>query len=119
MCSIKLNTQEIVDGQIHENDICTAATCALENTAVTLTYMLVPPLLKPVVYPLIRACPPARLQTLNIARMQLYTAAMTLAQNAVKRLGLPWHDEINMAKHFGELHLWLPPCMTSWSAPCC
>jgi hypothetical protein len=99
---VKLQTQEVVDGQIHENALVKAATYALENTAVTLTYMLLPPLLKPVLYPLIRRFPPQRLRGLNVARMQLFTAALTLAQNAMARLGLPWRDEVNMVANFGE-----------------
>jgi hypothetical protein len=91
-----------VDGQIHENALVKAATYALENTAVTLTYMLLPPLLKPVLYPLIRRFPPKRLRNLNIARMQLFTAALTLAKNAMARLGLPWRDEVHMVANFGE-----------------
>eukprot|EP00878_Enallax_costatus_P020682 GHUV01021871.1.p1 GENE.GHUV01021871.1~~GHUV01021871.1.p1 ORF type:complete len:448 (+),score=109.54 GHUV01021871.1:312-1655(+) len=97
---VKLRTQEVVNGQIQENAIVTAATYALENTAVTLTYMLTPPLLKPLVWPLVQRFPSKRLQGLNIARMQLYTAALTLTHNAMKRLGLPFNDEIQMAKNF-------------------
>jgi hypothetical protein len=99
---VKLQTQEIVAGQIRENAIVRAATYALENTAVTLTFMLLPPLLKPLLYPIIRRFPPRRLQQLNIARMQLFTAALTLARNAMGRLGLPWRDEVNMVASFGE-----------------
>jgi hypothetical protein len=99
---VKLQTQEIVDGQIRENAIVRAATYALENTAVTLTFMLLPPLLKPVLYPIIRRFPPRRLRDLNTARMQLFTAALTLARNAMARLGLPWRDEVNMVANFGE-----------------
>ncbi|KAF8072353.1 D-xylose-proton symporter [Scenedesmus sp. PABB004] len=97
---VKLDTQEVVDGEIRENAIVAAATYALENTAVTLTFMLTPPLLKPLVWPLVQAFPPARLRQLNVCRMQLFTAALTLAQNALTRLGLPWRDEIGMAKRF-------------------
>jgi hypothetical protein len=99
---VKLQTQEVVDGQIRENALVKAATYALENTAVTLTYMLLPPLLKPVLYPLIRRFPPQRLRNLNVARMQLFTAALTLAKNTMGRLGLPWKDEVNMVANFGE-----------------
>lgn len=108
VCRVKLQTQEVVDGQIRENVIVTAATYALENTAVTLTYMLTPPLLKCVVWPLVQRFPSQRLQGLNIARMQLYTAALTLTHNAMKRLGLPLNDELQMARHFGEC------CYTVW-----
>eukprot|EP00882_Tetradesmus_deserticola_P021759 GHRQ01023556.1.p1 GENE.GHRQ01023556.1~~GHRQ01023556.1.p1 ORF type:complete len:316 (+),score=147.96 GHRQ01023556.1:1689-2636(+) len=97
---VKLQTQEVVDGQIRENVIVKAATYALENTAKTLTFMLLPPLLKPVLYPLIRRFPPQRLRGLNTARMQLFTAALTLAKNAMTRLGLPWQDEVNMTDKF-------------------
>lgn len=101
-CRVKLQTQEIGDGQIHENAIVSAATYALENTATTLTYMLTPPLLKPLLWPIVQRFPSERLQGLNIARMQLLTAALTLTQNAMKRLGLPFDDEIQMAKNFGK-----------------
>lgn len=102
VCSVKFETQEVIDGVIRENALVRAATYALENTAVTLTYMVIPPLLKPLLYPLIRSLPPARLAQLNIARMQLFSAAGTLAQNAMRRLGIPWRDELNMMKAFGE-----------------
>eukprot|EP00882_Tetradesmus_deserticola_P026751 GHRQ01029541.1.p1 GENE.GHRQ01029541.1~~GHRQ01029541.1.p1 ORF type:complete len:239 (+),score=91.55 GHRQ01029541.1:2-718(+) len=102
---VKLQTQEVVDGQIRENVIVKAATYALENTAKTLTFMLLPPLLKPVLYPLIRRFPPQRLRGLNTARMQLFTAALTLAKNAMTRLGLPWQDEVNMTDKFGETEI--------------
>lgn len=101
---VKLQTQEMVDGQIRENAIVAAATYALENTAVTLTFMLLPRLLKPAMYPLIRRFPPKRLAQLNVARMQLFTAALTLARNAMARLGLPWRDEVHMVPNFGERH---------------
>ncbi|WIA07921.1 hypothetical protein OEZ85_007399 [Tetradesmus obliquus] len=97
---VKLQTQEMVDGQIRENAIVAAATYALENTAVTLTFMLLPRLLKPALYPLIRRFPPKRLAQLNVARMQLFTAALTLARNAMARLGLPWRDEVHMVPNF-------------------
>lgn len=101
-CSIKFNTQQVVDGQIHENAIVQAANIALENTAKTLTWMLTPPLLKPLVWPLVARLPPPPLEALNIARMQLYTAALTLARNAMQRLGMPWDDDLNMRQAFGE-----------------
>lgn len=104
---MKLHRQEVVDGQIRENPVVTAATYALENTAVTLTYMLTPPLLKPLVWRLVQRFPSTRLEGLNIARMQLFTAALTLTHNAMNRLGLPFKDNIQMSKHFGGSHgLW-------------
>jgi hypothetical protein len=103
LCRVKFQTQEVVNGQIRENALVSAAKYALENTALTLCFMAVPPLLKPVLYPLIRRFPPPRLQKLNIARMQLYTAATTLADNAMQRLGITWKDELNLMKAFGEL----------------
>jgi hypothetical protein len=78
-----------------------AANYALENTAVALTYMLVPPLLKPVVWRLLAAAPPPRMRELNAARRKLFGAAETLAANAVRRLGLVWEDDIGMAAAFG------------------
>lgn len=99
---MKFNTQEVVQGQIHEHPIVHAANVALEKTGKTLTWMLMPPLLKPLVYPLVSRFPPAQLEHLNVARMQLYTAALTLARNAMERLGMPWDDELRMAESFGE-----------------
>jgi hypothetical protein len=117
---VKFNTQEVVQGQIHEHPIVHAANVALENTGKMLTWMLMPPLLKPFVYPLVSRFPPAQLEQLNVARMQLYTAALTLARNAMHRLGLPWDDELRMTEAFGEflsastisaiLSLGLSPC---------
>eukprot|EP00775_Hariotina_reticulata_P005689 gene5689-5927_t len=97
---VKFQTQEVVNGQIRENALVSAAKYALENTALTLCFMAVPPLLKPLLYPLIRRFPPPRLQKLNIARMQLYTAAATLADNAMQRLGITWKDELNLLQAF-------------------
>lgn len=100
---VKFQTQEVVNGQIRENALVSAAKYALENTALTLCFMAVPPMLKPLLYPLIRRFPPPRLQKLNIARMQLYTAAAMLADNAMRRLGITWKDELNLLQAFGEL----------------
>lgn len=116
--SVKLHTQEVVDGQIRENDVVKAATYALENTAVTLTYMLTPPLLKPLVWPLVQRFPAKRLHKLNIARMQLFTAALTLTKNAMTRLGLPFQDEINMTSNFGECYNLVSVCLTPSCGNC-
>lgn len=90
------------NGQIHEHPIVQAANVALESTAKTLTWMLTPPLLKPLVWPVVSLCPPSAIRTLNIARMQLYTAALTLARNAMERIGAPWNDELRVTQAFGE-----------------
>jgi hypothetical protein len=101
-CRVKFNTQEVVDGQIHEHPIVQAANVALENTAKTLTWMLTPPLLRPLVWPIVSRMPPKPIAVLNVARMQLYTAALTLARNAVGRLGSPWRDDLQITQAFGK-----------------
>jgi len=100
--SVEFNTQEVINGEIHENAIVQAANVALENTGKTLTWMLTPRLLKPLVWSLVAKFPPQQIQALNVARMQLYTAALTLARNAMGRLGMAWTDELNMAAAFGK-----------------
>lgn len=99
---MKFNTQEVVNGQIHEHPIVQAANVALENTAKTLTWMLTPPLLRPLVWPIVSRIPPKPIAALNVARMQLYTAALTLARNAVGRLGSPWKDDLQITQAFGK-----------------
>lgn len=84
-----------------EHPIVHAANVALENTGKTLTWMLTPPLLKPLVWPAVALLPLPLLQSLNVARMQLYTAALTLARNAMERLGTAWNDDLRVAQAFG------------------
>lgn len=110
-CRVKFNTQEVVGGQIHEHPIVHAANVALEQTGKTLTWMLMPPLLKPLVWPLVSRFPPRQLEQLNVARMQLYMAALTLARNAMTRLGLPWQDELQLTEAFGGFQRCCSPCM--------
>jgi len=94
--------REIINGEIHENAIVQAANVALENMGKTLTWMLTPRLLKPLVWSLVEKLPPQQIRALNVARMQLYTAALTLARNAMGRLGTAWTDELNMSAAFGK-----------------
>lgn len=103
LASVEFNTQEVINGEIYENVIVQAANVALENTGKTLTWMLTPRLLKPLVWSLVAKFPPPQIRALNVARMQLYTAALTLARNAMGRLGMAWTDELNMAAAFGKL----------------
>jgi hypothetical protein len=100
---VKFDTQEVdAAGQIHEDPLVRAANYALENTGLSLRFMLTPRLLRRLVWALVRAAPPPSINSLNVARMQLYTAALTLARNAMHRLGRPWVDELGMAQAFGE-----------------
>lgn len=97
---VKFDTHTVVDGQMAEHPIVHAANVALENTGKTLTWMLTPPLLKPLVWRAVALLPPPLLASLNVARMQLYTAALTLARNAMERLGTPWDDELRVTQAF-------------------
>jgi hypothetical protein len=101
--SVKFDTHTVVNGQMAEHPIVHAANVALENTGKTLTWMLTPPLLKPLVWRAVALLPPPLLASLNVARMKLYTAALTLARNAMERLGTPWNDELRVTQAFGEL----------------
>jgi hypothetical protein len=88
-------------GRVREDAIVRAANFALENTGLTLKYMITPHALRPLVWAAVRAAPPAAIDALNVARMQLFSAAVCLARNAMARLGRPWADELRMADKFG------------------
>lgn len=122
-CSVKFDTQDRIAGQIHENVLVAAAKYVLENTAAALQFMLVPPLLKPLTWALLRAFPTKQLYQLNLARSQLYMAGICLAKNAMKRMGAQWVDELGMEKEFGECHvaseqLYSPCTHTRLQQPC-
>lgn len=63
------------------------------------------------------------LASLNRARSVIYTAALTLIKNAVRRLGTDWVDDLGMEKAFGAPsvgHVWqhaLQGCMLKRTAP--
>lgn len=89
-------------GQIHGNVLVEAAHYAMEKTALMLQFMLVPGLLKPVVYALVRTFPIAVLAKLNQCRCQLYMASLMLAKNSMERLGMKVKDDLGMFQAFGE-----------------
>ena len=91
------------DGSMTENVLVGAARYALENTAAALWAMMIPPLLKPAAYALLRRFPTPQLATLNLVRTQLFTAGIVLAKNAMRRLGIAWTDDLGMEAEFGEL----------------
>jgi hypothetical protein len=67
-----------------------------------LQFMLVPGLLKPLVYAIVRTFPIPVLAQLNRCRCQLYMASLMLAKNSMERLGMKVKDDLGMYKAFGE-----------------
>ena len=102
-CRVPFDTQvQTNDGKVQENALVSAAHFALEHTATMLIFMLVPKVLRPVVYTWLRTFPTRTLSRLNECRCQLYMASIMLIKNAMGRLGMEWKDPLDMEKTFGE-----------------
>ncbi|GBF94618.1 thromboxane-A synthase [Raphidocelis subcapitata] len=89
-------------GRIKENPLVSATKYVLENTAAALTFMITPRLLKPLVWAAVRTCPTRTIAGLNLARSQIYTAAIALIKNAMGRMGAQWVDDLGMEKAFAN-----------------
>ncbi len=66
------------------------------------TMMMTPPLLRPMVYELLKWRPQLvpQLHTLQQARGRVYMAGIALASNVAKQLGVAWEDKDNMQQEF-------------------